>query len=123
MSHEKIEKLEQKQAQLKARLQQLRAKENAKQRKIETRKKILAGAAVLDAASRDSATKDRLTKILDGFLTAERDRALFDLPSKKQLNSPIGESSTSNAQSNSMSNGNAPENKPNFAQSMRNKIF
>ena len=84
MSNDQIEKLEQKQAQLKAQIQLIKNREAAKQRKIETRKKILAGSAVLDAARKDPASQEKLTKLLDSFLTAERDRKLFDLPIKEK---------------------------------------
>ena len=84
MSNEQIEKLEQKQAQLKTKIQLIRNREAAKQRKIETRKKILAGSAVLDAERKDPAAQEKLTKLLDNFLTAERDRKLFDLPIKEK---------------------------------------
>ena len=84
MSNEQLEKLEQKQAQLKAKIQLIRNREATKQRKIDTRKKILAGSAVLDSVKKDPAAQAKLTQLLDGFLTADRDRKLFDLPLKEK---------------------------------------
>ena len=51
---------------------------NAKERKRDTRRRILAGACVLDRAAKDPDSARHLKEILDAFLG--RDRALFDLP-------------------------------------------
>ena len=53
---------------------------SAKERKRDTRRKILAGACVLDRADKDPDAARHLRKILDAFLTKPQDRALFDLP-------------------------------------------
>ena len=122
MSNEQIEKLEQKQAQLKAKIQLIRNREAAKQRKIETRKKILAGSAVLDAARKDPASQEKLTKLLDSFLTAERDRKLFDLPIKAKPATET-EKSENHHEVIQMSNDvNQPEQKRDLLQSMRDKF-
>ena len=60
---------------------------NAKERKRETRKKILAGACLLDRAANDPSTARLLTEILDAFLVRDRDRALFDLPPRPDSDS------------------------------------
>ena len=57
---------------------------NAKQRKLDTRKKILAGACVLDRAAKDPDSARHLKEILDAFLERDRDRQLFDLPPKME---------------------------------------
>lgn len=56
----------------------------------DTRKKILAGALILQIMENDEAAKNRFMKQLDGYLTREDDRALFDLkPITKQLETEI----------------------------------
>ena len=73
------------------RLRQLKAKkEQAEARKIaqtltgnraaDTRRKILAGALVLDMMERDEQTRAKFLDRLDKFLTRDDDRALFSLP-------------------------------------------
>ncbi|MFD1623513.1 hypothetical protein [Azospirillum griseum] len=62
-----------------ARSQQVLARLNMDQRKIETRRKIVLGAAVLTAARGDSEFRDRLHAVLNEAVTAPRDRALLGL--------------------------------------------
>ena len=50
------------------------------QRSDDTRRKILAGALVLDMMERDEQTKAKFIERLDKFLTRPDDRALFALP-------------------------------------------
>jgi large subunit ribosomal protein L7/L12 len=49
-------------------------------RSTDTRRKILAGALVLDMMERDEDTKKRFNNLLNKFITRPDDRALFDLP-------------------------------------------
>ena len=77
---EKIAKLELKKQQIANRIARLRAIESLKARKLDTRRKILAGACVLDRAAKDPDSARHLKEILDAFLERDRDRALFDLP-------------------------------------------
>ena len=81
---ERIAALERKKQQIANRIVRLRNQESAKQRKIETRRKILAGAWVLHRSERDPAERQRLIQGLDGFLAHPRDRELFDLPPHKE---------------------------------------
>jgi len=74
-----IAKLEKKQAQLQAQIQNLKARERSKQEREETRRKILIGAYTLDKA-RESGTFEKLVAALDGYLTRDSDRKLFGLP-------------------------------------------
>ena len=78
--NERIAELEKKKRQLANRIVRLRNMESAKQRKIDTRRKILAGAWVLHRADQDPNARLRLMQGLDGFLVGDRDRELFDLP-------------------------------------------
>lgn len=79
-STKKIESLKQKQAQLQAQIESLEAAEKNRERKRETRRKILIGAYYLDQAR----TKDQmgdLQRAMDTYLKRNADRVLFDLPS------------------------------------------
>lgn len=58
------------------------------QRSDDTRRKILAGALVLDMMQRDEQTKVKFVERLDKFLTRPDDRALFDLPAQPHLEKP-----------------------------------
>lgn len=49
-------------------------------RSEDTRRKILAGAMVLDMMEKDEESRHRLTARLDQYLTRPDDRALFSLP-------------------------------------------
>ena len=76
---ERIAELEQQKQQIANRIARLRTIESTKARKLDTRRKILAGACVLDRADKDQAAARHLKEILDAFLTKPQDRALFDL--------------------------------------------
>jgi hypothetical protein len=52
------------------------------QRAEDTRRKILAGALVLEMMERDEATRQRFMQRLDSYLTRPDDRALFNLDQK-----------------------------------------
>lgn len=81
-------------------IEQLKArKEKAEARKLslllkkdkanDTRKKILAGALIIQIMENDEAAKNRFMKQLDGYLKRDDDRALFGLkPLEKQLETP-----------------------------------
>lgn len=64
-----------------ARSQQALARLNADQRKIDTRRRIVLGAAVVAAARRDPDFRARLRDVLNAVMTVPRDRALLGLPS------------------------------------------
>ena len=84
--NERIAELENKKQQITNRIVRLRNMESAKQRKLDTRRKILAGAWILHRIDQD--TDDRLRLMLmqglDDFLEHPRDRERFDLPPKPQ---------------------------------------
>ena len=61
----------------------IRAKQQAEQRKIDTRRKVLVGAMVLEQVERGEWPQERLIAALDRFLTRDNERALFDLPPKE----------------------------------------
>lgn len=82
--NERIESLETKLKQLKARQQRIdaraRALANRRQRKEDTRRKILIGAIVLARVEQGRIPAADLTAWLDEALTRQDDRALFELP-------------------------------------------
>ena len=83
--NERIAELEKKKQQIANRIVRLRNIESTEQRKLETRRKVLAGAWILHRVEQD--TDDRLRLMLmqglDDFIKHPRDRALFDLPQKE----------------------------------------
>lgn len=76
---DKLQKLKEQQEQLNAKIKRIEQKEKEQQRKIETRKKILVGAMVLDAMSKNEEYSQKVMEKLDQYLTSRRDRKLFDL--------------------------------------------
>ena len=85
---ERIEVLEERLKQLKAKQQKLdarrRALESRQARQAEVRRKFLAGAVVLAQVERDALASAQLRQWLDASLTRADDRALFDLPPASQ---------------------------------------
>ena len=76
---EKIKALEQKQAQIKARIQALKARDTTQNRKGDDRRKILIGGVILKMIKTGEMQESRLNQILEKHLTAARDRAIFGL--------------------------------------------
>lgn len=81
---EQIEQAKRRIKQLEARKQQIEARKVhlliKGKRSSDTRRKILAGALVLEMMERDAATRQRFLERLDQYLKREDDRALFELP-------------------------------------------
>ena len=75
----KLEKLLQKEAQLKAQIQKAKAVERTLERKRDTRRKILIGAAVMARVESGRWPKDDLLEMMDGFLSRPNERDLFEL--------------------------------------------
>lgn len=82
-SGEKLAELLEKQKQLQAQIQMLKAKETEAERKKDTRRKIVIGGAVLAKVRRGDWPYQQLVDLVDDVLTSDRDRALFDLPPKQ----------------------------------------
>ena len=80
---ERRRKLEEKQARIKAELQRLDARERQAERKRDTRRKILAGAMVLDRVARGVLTEQLFLRDMDEFLDRPHERALFELPPRQ----------------------------------------
>lgn len=75
----KLERLLEKEAQLKAQIQQAKAAEKTLERKRDTRRKILIGSAVMARVESGRWPKDDLLSMMDGFLSRENERELFGL--------------------------------------------
>ena len=71
--------LDARKAKLNARTRRVRSRLSARERKTDTRRKILVGAVMLKLADQHPETKDFILKHLDEFLDHPRDRDLFDL--------------------------------------------
>ncbi len=91
---EKLKKLLAQKAVLDARIEREQNREKAKQRKADTRRKILAGAAVLDEAQHNAKHRTQLNRLLARFLTRDDDRALFGLKPLPQKKAKDGKAET-----------------------------
>lgn len=77
MAETQLEKLERQYAQAKNRLQAAKARETTKQRKLDARRKIILGGALLDLAGRDESAAAMVNRLLRN-LPREQDRRTFD---------------------------------------------
>ena len=75
----KLELLLEKEAQLKAQIQQAKAAERTLEKKKDTRRKILIGAAVMARVNNGEWPQHDLLMMMDGFLTRPNERELFGL--------------------------------------------
>ena len=75
----KLDKLLQKEAQLKAQIQLAKAAERTLEKKRDTRRKILIGAAVMARVDSERWPKADLLDMMDGFLSRPNERDLFEL--------------------------------------------
>jgi len=78
-NNDRLQKLKEQKEKLEARIQLIENREKHKERKKDTRRKILVGSYYLDEAEKNGAL-DKIKKIMDSYLTRESDRLLFDLP-------------------------------------------
>jgi len=83
MTNLALDKLLKQQLKLDARIKGIKTREAHQERKNETRRKILAGAYILEKHSKED-TMHQLNKELDWFLTRKNDRALFGLHTKDE---------------------------------------
>jgi hypothetical protein len=77
MADTHLEKLERQYEQAKARLQSARARDTAKERKLDARRKIMLGGALIEKASREPETT-KLLQSLVASLARIQDRKAFD---------------------------------------------
>ena len=82
----KLDDLLKKREQLNAQIQKERNKHSQQKRKEDTRRKILLGALMMDLMKKGELEEKKIMKRLDGFLTKQIDRKLFDFPTPNQEN-------------------------------------
>jgi len=80
MAGDRLQRLIEQRNAVNARIKQEQNKVKAGERKSDTRRKILAGAAVLQWAAKDNEFSTKLMAELKAFLVRDADRALFGLP-------------------------------------------
>ena len=66
-----------------ARIRLMQNREQSKERKDNTRRKILIGSYYLEHANKNNSF-DSVVKLMDSYLTRDSDRMLFDLPPIKK---------------------------------------
>jgi hypothetical protein len=91
MADTKLKRLIEERNAVSARIKQEQNKLKSSERKSDTRRKILAGAAVLQWAARDNDFSAKLMTELKIFLVRDADRALFGLPlvGNKESDAPL----------------------------------
>lgn len=77
---EKLAELQEKEAQIKAQIQAIKARDSEEERKRDTRRKILIGGVVLSKVKRGEWSQEKLKTLLENELKADRDRELFGFP-------------------------------------------
>ena len=78
-----LDSLKKKRDIINARIRLAQNREQSKERKDNTRRKILIGSYYLDQANKNNSFND-IVKLMDSYLTRDSDRVLFDLtPIKK----------------------------------------
>ena len=78
-----LDSLKKKRDIINARIRLAQNREQSKERKDNTRRKILIGSYYLDLANKNNSFND-IVKLMDSYLTRDSDRILFDLtPIKK----------------------------------------
>ena len=78
MAETELEKAEKRYAQAKARLQALKNRETTRQRKMDTRRKVILGGALLDLAERDSNAAAMLDRLVRNLPRAQDQKAFAD---------------------------------------------
>jgi alanyl-tRNA synthetase len=79
MPNKSIEKLQQEQRKLEARLRRVQSQAKSEKRKLDTKRKILTGAAVLAEAIDNDEFRELLLQILDKRITRNSDRVVLEL--------------------------------------------
>ena len=76
MAETELQRAEKRYAQAKARLQSLRNREATKRRKLDTRRKVILGGALLDLAERDTGAATMVDRLIRN-LSRDQDRKAF----------------------------------------------
>ena len=80
-----LDRLKQKKDILAAKIQKIEYSKKSKERKFDTRKKILVGSYYLDKANKEN-TYNQILEVMDSYLTRDTDRKLFNLKPKNDNN-------------------------------------
>ena len=80
---ERIRKLEEQRARISAKIQRVRARESAAERKRQTRRLFLMGSLAVAKVERGEWSEDCFLAAMDAFLDRPRDRELFGLPPRR----------------------------------------
>ena len=88
MAETELEKAEKRYAQAKARLQALKNRETTRQRKMDTRRKVILGGALLDLAERDSNAAAMLDRLVRNLPRAQDQKAFIDWDAPSASPSP-----------------------------------
>lgn len=83
MTNDRREKLLEKKRSLEAQIKAIDARERQRQRKLDTRRKIIAGALALEHAEGDEEFGARLYRLINRYVTKPAERELFGLPPKE----------------------------------------
>lgn len=81
---ERLQQLVAKQDAVKAQIANTRARIKQKERRKDTRRKIVVGAVALATAERDPEFAAQLDRLLNRYVERDIDRELFELPPKRQ---------------------------------------
>jgi hypothetical protein len=84
MADDPLSRLKQKRDAINARIKAQEARQRTGERRRETRRKVLVGAAVLYRAESDAAFGEELQRMLDKFLARDDERAIFGLAARSQ---------------------------------------
>ncbi len=76
----RLERLKQQQEAISAQIRQELSRETQRQRKLETRRKVLVGAAILNQVKQGKLTQEWLDQVLEVELSRECDLKVFGLP-------------------------------------------
>jgi len=79
MTTSKLDQLTKRREELNAQIQILKAKENQKKRKEDTKRKILIGGVVMKMLKTGEMPQERLSQLLDKHLEKKADREIFNL--------------------------------------------
>lgn len=112
MASSRRERLKQQELQLKERIKRCNASEGDQKRKKETRRRVLAGAAVLAKVERGDWPEEGFLKMMDSFLSRPSDRLVFGLPILDELSEQSEESSLESSASNVTADRQVTANRP-----------
>ena len=91
MTETQMEKAKRQYKQAKARLHATKARETKRQRKRDTRRKVILGGALIELSERDQPARSMMCRLI-GNLSREQDRKMFDpheaLPTNDESKSP-----------------------------------